>query len=57
MNFVMSLRVVRLLKLLVVSMLLLIFVTKPVLFWIAAAIGIYKLVKSGAFRRFESDQY
>lgn len=53
----MSLRAVRLLKLLVASMLLLIFVTKPVLFWIAAAIGIYKLVKSGAFRRFESDQY
>lgn len=53
----MSLRAVRLLKLLVASMLLLIFVTKPVLFWIAVALVIYKLVKSGAFQRFESDQY
>ncbi|HQT25164.1 MAG TPA: hypothetical protein PLK99_01020 [Burkholderiales bacterium] len=50
-------RTIRLLKLLFASMLLLIFVTKPVLFWIAVAIEIYKLVKSGAFQRIESDQY
>jgi len=56
-NLIMTPRTIRLLKLLFASMLLLIFVTKPVLFWIAVAIGIYKLVKSGAFQRIESDQY